>query len=155
MRKTIYALAVISIITVLMVAVSYVQPIHRTTYGLGNGSFQAAPSFGPRPPPLKNSGVNVTLVGVIGWSTVAPACSISNPPCTIVDTPIYYVIINGMNYRLILSNSTAPPEVLGYRVIVTGLFVTPSAFDTSQWTPSIVFNGDIYVQSITYFHMYL
>lgn len=150
-----YTLAVISIITVLIAAVPYVQPIHRTTHDLGKVSFQAAPSFSPRPPPLGQTGVNVTLVGVIDWSTVAPACSISNPPCTIVDTPIYYVTINGLNYRLILSNSTAPPEVLGYRVIVTGLFVTPSAFDTSQWTPSIVFNGDIYVQRITYFHMYL
>lgn len=96
-------------------------------------------------------GVNVTVLGVIKASSVAPACSLSNPPCTIPKTSVYYVIVNGRDYRLIFSNTTEPPDVMGSHVIVTGLYVTPSTFQADQWTPSLIFYGDIYVQKIVYF----
>jgi len=96
-------------------------------------------------------GVNVTVLGVIKASTVAPACSLSNPPCTIPETSVYYVIVNARNYRLIFSNTTEPPDVMSAHVIVTGLYITPSTFQASQWVPSLFFYGDIYVQKIVYF----
>ena len=58
-------------------------------------------------------GVNVTVLGTIKASTVAPACSLSNPPCTIPETSIYYVVVNGRNYRLVFSNTTELPNVMG------------------------------------------
>jgi hypothetical protein len=96
-------------------------------------------------------GVNVTVLGTIKASNVAPACSLSNPPCTIPETSVYYVVVNGRNYRLVFSNTTELPNVIGSHVIVTGLYVTPSAFQTAQWTPLLFFYGDIYVQKIVYF----
>jgi hypothetical protein len=96
-------------------------------------------------------GVNVTVLGVIKAANLAPACSLSNPPCTIPETAVYYVVVNTRNYRLIFSNTSEPPDVLGFHVIITGLYITPSTFQAYQWTPSLFFYGDIYVQKIVYF----
>jgi hypothetical protein len=108
---------------------------------------QASPSFSARP-----SGVNVTILGVMKASVVAPTCSLSNPPCAISPTSIYYVVVNGRNYRLIFPNSTSVPgSVMGSNVVITGLYITPSTFNVDEWTPSLSFYGDIYVQKVTYF----
>ena len=110
-------------------------------------SREASPSFSTRP-----SGVNVTILGVMKASVVAPTCSLSNPPCAISPTSIYYVVVNGRNYRLIFPNSTlVPGNVMGSNVVITGLYITPSTFNVDEWTPSISFYGDIYVQKVTYF----
>jgi len=87
---------------------------------------------------------NVTLTGVMTDIQVAPACSLSYPPCAISDTPLYYITVNGWNYRLIFSNKTVIPQNRAI-IIVTGIFVTPSTYKASQWTPQLYFRGDIYV----------
>ena len=114
-----------------------------------NPPIEASPSFGSTAKPI---GVNVTVLGVMKTSVVAPVCSLSNPPCAISPTSIYYVVVNGRNYRLIFPNSTSvPPKVAGSNVVITGFYVTPSTFNGDQWTPTISFYGDIYVQKVSFF----
>ena len=99
------------------------------------------------------SGVNVTVMGILKAAVVSPACTLSNPPCSILGKSIYYVVVNGRNYRLIFLNSSVrPDQVIGYYLGITGLYVTPSSFNPTQWTPPIYFYGDIYVQ--VYFFVY-
>jgi len=92
---------------------------------------------------------NVTLTGVMTSAQVAPACSLSNPPCAISDSPLYYITVNGWNYRLIFSNSTTIP-LNRSDIMVTGVFVTPSSYEATQWTPHMYFRGDIYVIAYAY-----
>jgi len=92
---------------------------------------------------------NVTLTGVMTSLQVAPACSLSNPPCAISDSPLYYITVNGRNYRLIFSNSTTIPMNRS-DIMVTGVFVTPSTYEATQWTPQMYFSGDIYVITYSY-----
>lgn len=100
-------------------------------------------------------GENVTVIGTLKVLTLAPSCSLLATPCTNPETQILYIVVNGRNYRLILSPIADLPEVLsGSHVVVSGLFVTPSAFQVDQWTPSLRFFGDIYVQVIWYAHVY-
>lgn len=95
---------------------------------------------------------NVTVLGVLVFSSITPACSLSTPPCAIDNSWLYYVVVNGRNYRLIFSNTTSVPQnVNGWNVIVTGAYVTPSAFQAHNWTPDLSFYGDIYVQRISYY----
>jgi hypothetical protein len=126
---------------------SNVVPVHLT-------SSNVLPSSTVTPPyPNPIGEKNVTLIGVIKAFTVAPACSLTNPPCAIPTAAIYYVVVNGRNYRLILPNSiVVPPKLIGSNVIVTGIYVTPSTFQSNQWTPSLSFAGDIYVLKIRYFN---
>ncbi len=151
MSRAKYTLVVVSIITLAVAALAYSQVYQADS---GQRQLVSSPSFGPRPPGLNPTGVNVTVMGILRGSSVVPSCSLSNPPCAEVNTPIYYVVINGWNYRLIFPNSTEPPDVMGQRVLVTGLFLTPSSYDTAQWTPSLYFYGDIYVQTIIYLHYF-
>jgi len=104
-------------------------------------------------PLAKSLGVNVTVIGTVGTYTLAPACSLTTPPCAITETVVYYVTVNGRNYRLLFQNRTSVPDpLLGSYAVVTGLYVTPSLFRANDWTPVLSFYGDIYVQVITYFH---
>ena len=110
----------------------------------------APPAISPLAKPL---GMNVTVIGTIGTYTLAPACSLTNPPCAITETVVYYVTVNGRNYRLLFQNRTLVPDpLLGSYAVVTGLYITPSTFRANDWTPVLDFYGDIYVQVITYFH---
>jgi hypothetical protein len=116
----------------------------------------SSPSFVPGlagidyPNPISQ---NVTVMGVMTASVVSPACALSNPPCSVADSPLYYVTVGGWNYRLIFQNSTAVP-VNHAHIVVTGVFVTPSTFQASLWTPQIYFRGDIYVQTYSYVFPY-
>ena len=104
-------------------------------------------------PPAKTPGpINVTVIGVMRTSILAPTCSLYNPPCAIPDTSIYYIVVNGRNYRLLFQNSTlVPNNVTGSNAVVTGLYVTPSTYNADQWTPIMSFYGDIYVQKVSFF----
>ena len=113
----------------------------------------SSPSFGPElasginyPNPIHQ---NVTLTGVITGSVVAPACKLSNPPCAIADSPVYYITVNGQDYRLIFPNSTKVPLNHAH-IEVTGVFVTPSTYQANLWNPQMYFRGDIYVISYYY-----
>jgi len=113
----------------------------------------SSPSFGPGltsqpnyPNPLHQ---NVTLTGVMTSSVESPACRLSSPPCAVADTPLYYITVNGWNYRLIFSNSTRVP-LNHARIVITGTFVTPSAYQPGLWNPQLSFHGDIYVISYYY-----
>jgi hypothetical protein len=116
----------------------------------------SSPSFGPGlagidyPNPIHQ---NVTLTGVMTGSVVSPACRLSSPPCAIADSPLYYITVNGQYYRLIFPNSTKAPLNHAH-IEVTGVFVTPSTYQSSLWDPPIYFRGDIYVLSYYYVYPY-
>lgn len=109
-----------------------------------------SPSFGPGYSAPNSIGENVSVIGYLATTNVKPACGLSSNQCAAANTPIYYLTIGGLDYRLIFSNSTQPPMIFRTRVLVSGVFVTPSTFDSTQWTPSLIFNGDIYVESLIY-----
>jgi len=122
-----------------------------------NPMLDQSPSLSPNAAAASSTtkpyGVNVTVLGTIGIYTVAPVCSLSNPPCAITSTEVYYVTVNGRGYRLVFPNATMVPQALvGSYVVVTGLFVTPSTYRADQYTPHLQFYGDIDVQVISYFH---
>ncbi len=158
MAREKYAVAAIVIIALTILAI----PLYNA-YELGapNAIFQNSPAssspFSPQPNdnngfPPNPRGYNVTVLGLMKASQVDPACALSTPPCAISPTSIYYVVVNGRNYRLIFSNNTfIPANVTGTNVIITGAYVTPSTFKADQWTPSITFYGDIYVSKVTFF----
>jgi hypothetical protein len=149
-----YAVAAFMIIAFTIVAFPYYQAyLHSSTIDQEPASspplMVPSPSLSSRPKP---SGVNVTVLGVMKASIIAPTCSLSNPPCAISPTSIYYIVVNGRNYRLIFPNSTSVPgNVVGSNAVITGLYITPSTFNVDEWTPSISFYGDIYVQKMTFF----
>jgi hypothetical protein len=97
---------------------------------------------------------NVTVVGTMTNSIVSPVCSLSTPPCAITNAPLYYITVNGWNYRLIFSNSTKLP-LNHSNIMVTGVYVTPSTYQASQWMPQIYFRGDIYVITYSYASPYI
>ena len=95
---------------------------------------------------------NVTTRGTLKVLTLTPTCSLTINPCSYPDTQIFYVVVNGRNYRLILPDTVQiPASLAGSSVGVTGLFVTPSTFQANQWIPRLFFTGDIYVQVIWYY----
>jgi len=153
-RYAIAAIAVIMIVALAIVAVPYWNAYElRTPLVVQNSpaSFNPQPySSNAFPPPPQAH--NVTVLGVIKALQMAPACALSNPPCAISPSSIYYVVVNGRNYRLIFSNNIIiPASMSGTNVVITGAYVTPSTFNADNWTPSITFWGDIYVFKITFF----
>jgi len=147
-----YVPALILVVALLAVAVQayYVNRFaaERTSVLSSPPLTVGAPSEINYPNPLRQ---NVTLSGVMSSFVVSPACALSNPPCAIVDSSIYYITVKGWNYRLIFPNSTALP-MNGAHIVVTGTFVTPSTFEPGLWTPQIYFHGDIYVH--TYYYVF-
>ena len=145
-----------SVIALMAVAFLIVASVYTYDYVASNNSkliHQAlfTPSIGIQP-----VGENVTVMGTLRVLTLAPSCRLSVTPCTTPESQALYIALNGRNYRLIFSPAADLPEVLsGSHVVVTGLLVTPSAFQVGKWTPSLRFSGDIYVQSIWYVHAYL
>lgn len=97
---------------------------------------------------------NVTVAGTMTSAIVSPTCSLATPPCAIADSPLYYITVNGWNYRLIFSNSTKLP-LNHANIMVTGVFVTPSTYQASNWMPEIYFRGDIYVITYSYVSPYI
>jgi len=124
-------------------------------YGLNSAMQQetlASPSFGAGVQQYPNPNyANVTITGEIKSLSVNPACSFSNPPCVMVGTSVNYLVVGGAYYRLIFPNSTVIPAS-GSQIMVTGMFVVPSAFNANQWTPAVQFTGDIYVRSFSYIY---
>jgi hypothetical protein len=157
MRRERYVIVAIVIIALTIVTVPYHAFDLRSSTAVSQNQPALSPPMVPNPSygsGAKLPGVNVTVLGVMKASVVAPTCSLSNPPCAILDTSIYYVVVNGRNYRLIFQNaSSIPANVAGANVVITGLYVTPSTFNPDQWTPVISFYGDIYVQKANYFYM--
>jgi len=95
---------------------------------------------------------NVTVRGTLKVLTLAPTCRLAANPCSIPDTQIFYIVVNGRNYRLISSGTVQiPASLAGSSIGVTGLFVTPSTFQADQWTSRPFFFGDIYVQVVWYY----
>jgi len=140
------------------------SPTLNQSSSLDNGGVLASPSLGSSLDGAMNGGSvlmypnpdtgNITVLGTIGTYTLAPACSLSSPPCAITQTTIYYVTVNGRNYRLLFQNRTSVPDLLlGSSAVVTGSYVTPSTFKANEWTPVLYFYGDIYVKLITYYHI--
>jgi len=96
---------------------------------------------------------NVTVYGVMTAAVVSPACAFTAPRCAVADAPLYYINSNGWNYRLIFPNNTKIP-LNHSRIIVTGIYVTPSAYKASDWLPQMYFRGDIYVVTYSYISPY-
>jgi hypothetical protein len=98
---------------------------------------------------------NVSVLGTLKVLKLAPACSLAVNPCSTPVSQIFYVVVNGRNYRLVPPYSMKIAESLtGSSVVVSGLYVTPSTFQADQWVPPLFFFGDIYVYSIWYFSRY-
>jgi len=97
---------------------------------------------------------NVTIAGTMTSSVLAPVCSLASPPCAVANSPLYYITVNGWDYRLIFSNSTKLP-LNHSNIMVTGVYVTPSTFQANQWTPQMYFKGDIYVITYSYVSPYV
>jgi len=98
---------------------------------------------------------NVTVLGTLKILTLAPTCSLAVDPCSNPVTQIFYVVVNGRNYRLILSDKVhIQASSAGSSVVVSVLFVTPSTFQADQWVPPLFFFGDIYVWVIWYYNVY-
>ena len=98
---------------------------------------------------------NVTVLGTLKVLTLEPACSLAVIPCSNPETQIFYVVVNGRNYRLILSYKVQiTASLAGSSVVVSGVFVTPSTFQAGQWVPPLFFFGDIYVRTIWYYNIY-
>jgi len=112
----------------------------------------ASPESGENYPNPVNP--NVTLTGVLTLTMVSPTCALANPPCAMSAGSLYYITVNGVNYRLIFPSSMKLP-VKGLRIMVTGTYVTPSTYQASQWTPQMSFTGDIYVISYSYVSPYI
>jgi len=96
---------------------------------------------------------NVTFTGVLTSKVVSPTCALNNPPCAMSAGSLYYITVNGVNYRLILPPTMKPPKN-GLQIMVTGTYVTPSTYQATQWSPQLSFRGDIYVTSYTYVFPY-
>lgn len=158
MRREGYVIVAIVIIALTIIIAPYYHAFElRSSTVVSQNQPALSPPMVPNPSDgsgAKPTGVNVTVLGVMKSSVIAPTCSLANPPCAILDTSIYYVIVNGRNYRLIFQNaSSIPANVAGQNVVITGLYVTPSTFNADQWTPVISFYGDIYVQKANFFYM--
>jgi hypothetical protein len=149
MQRTKYILTT-AIVIGLMIAAIQASSIYLTTKKPNLSFAPSANSQINYPNPINK---NVTVVGTMTSSIVAPVCSLSNPPCAISDSPLYYVTVNGWNYRLIFSNSTKIP-LNHAKITVTGVYVTPSTYQSNQWTPQISFHGDIYVITYSYVSPY-
>lgn len=121
-----------------------------------------SPQVMSAPPPtvgvgggLQPSYQNVSVIGTLKVLTLAPTCSLVVNPCSTPETQIFYVVVNGRNYRLIPSKTVhIPASLAGSNVVVSGLYVTPSTFQADQWVPPLFFFGDINVRVIWYFNIY-
>ena len=148
MQRTKYVLAGAVVIGLMIVAFQ-VSSAHSTSLEL---YFAPRPNDGiTYPNPLSK---NVTVVGTMTSSIVSPTCSLSTPPCAIANSPLYYITVNGWNYRLIFPNSTKLP-MNHANIMVTGVFVTPSTYQASKWLPQMYFLGDIYVITYSYTSPYI
>ena len=111
-----------------------------------------SPSSNPNYPNPVNP--NVTFTGVLTSTVVSPTCALNNPPCAMSAGSLYYITVNGANYRLIFPASMKLP-IKGLHIMVVGTYVTPSTYQATQWTPQLSFRGDIYVISYTYVFPYV
>lgn len=151
MRRSKYALAV-TLVLGLMIVAFQASSVQSTTTNPSTPSIaRAAPEQIIYPNPINK---NVTVTGTMTSQVVSPSCSLSSPPCAIEDSPLYYITVNGWNYRLIFPNSTKLP-LNNARIMVTGVYVTPSTYQASQWMPQIYFHGDIYVIAYSYVSPYI
>jgi len=113
-------------------------------------SLATSPSFSPSDNYPNPANPTLTLTGPVRATVVSPMCALySNPPCAMAIGTLYYVRIDGVNYRLIFPASMKPPKN-GVQIIVTGTYVTPSTYQSNQYTPLLSFRGDIYVTSYSY-----
>ena len=151
MQRTKYILAA-ALVMGLMIVAFQVASLHPTPTNTAEMSFAPGPSQQINYPNPINK--NVTIAGTMTASFVAPTCSLSAPPCAIANSPLYYLSVNGWNYRLIFPSSTKLP-LNHAQISVTGVYVTPSTYQASQWTPQMYFRGDIYVTSYTYVSPYI
>jgi hypothetical protein len=110
-------------------------------------SLASNPSFSPSNNYPSSTNPPVTLTGPITTTVVQPMCAVyANPPCAAWVGTLYYITIDGVNYRLIFPASMKPP-INGIQITVTGTYVTPSTYQSYQYTPLLSFRGDIYVTS--------
>ena len=146
-----------------LVAVAFLVMAAVYSYNLAVPNKSAVnPQVASAPPPSVGVGgglqpvhQNVTVLGTLKILTLAPTCSLVVNPCSTPATQIFYVVVNGRNYRLILSGTLhVPASLAGSNVVVSGLYVTPSVFQADQWVPPLFFFGDIYVRVIWYFNIY-
>ena len=147
---------VIVLVAVMLLAIPFAQSYESTVFAaeLANRlpdsmSVEAISPAQRIPYPNPVDGMNVTVLGILQMISVTPICS---PTCAIQSSTISSLKVAGRTYRLIFSATlSVPANVNGWNAVVTGSFITPSTFQTNQWTPPLSFFGDIYVHKISYF----
>jgi hypothetical protein len=150
-KQIVIALVATIVLLSIVVAQSINIPSSRTTFQ--SILMAPSPSYLPQDT-VQPSGVNVSVIGTLKAYKIAPVCNLSSPPCAISDTTLFYLVVNGRNYRLIFQNTTIVPlSLIGSSAVVTGLYVTPSTYQAQQYTPYLQFYGDIYVSAISYFQI--
>ena len=151
MRQIKYVSATVLVIALMLIAFQ-LSSIHSTTTKPVTLSFAPGANSGINYPNPINK--NVTVTGTMTSSIVSPVCSLATPPCAISNSPLYYITVNGWNYRLIFPSSMKLP-LNHVNIMVTGVFVTPSTYQADQWTPQMHFRGDIYVITYSYVSPYI
>ena len=101
------------------------------------------------------TGLNATVVGTVHEISLAPVCSMSNPPCAVPNSVIFYLTTNGHTYRLLFVNGepvSALTPYVGRQVVANGLVVVPS-LASSQWAlpAPLTFDGDFYIRSVLFY----
>ena len=101
------------------------------------------------------TGLNATVVGTVHEISLAPVCSMSNPPCAVPNSVIFYLTTNGHTYRLLFVNGnpiSALTPYVGRQVVANGLVVVPSLI-ASQWAlpAPLSFDGDFYIRSVLFY----
>ncbi|HMK82972.1 MAG TPA: hypothetical protein VK503_04590 [Candidatus Bathyarchaeia archaeon] len=127
----ILSLAVV-LILVTLIAVPAVQ-LYGFQKSVSSAASAAAPPMpaGPGIPyPNPKDGMNVTVLGIIEITTIAPVCS---PSCAIQSSTISYLNVNGRNYRLLFSNSTTlQANVNGWNAVSLEPFTRHQTFNLTN-----------------------
>lgn len=153
-RRVHFAIALVAVAFLIMATV-YSYNLVAPNKSAVNPQVMAAPPTVGVGGGLQAAHQSVSVIGILKVLTLAPTCSLAVNPCATPATQIFYVVVNGRNYRLIPSNTVPiPASLAGSNVVVSGLYVTPSTYQADQWVPPLFFFGDIYVRAIWYFNMY-
>ncbi len=93
------------------------------------------------------SGQFVSYRGIFHIAGASPVCT--STTCAQNYRAVAYLSLGSGQTFLLVGPKLTPSGIAdGSEVIVNGVFVTPSSWPTTQYTPTYNFEGDIYVQQI-------
>jgi hypothetical protein len=108
-----------------------------------------------QPPSVTYSGYfSINYVGVYHHVNAVPVCRTAFPPCLTKDEPLFFMNAKNGTIRLMFYCGVIPyycesPTQLSFSdgtcLHVKGTLIEPSKWPTNQFSPSMHFNGDLYV----------